>query len=125
MVSPTLITQLEENFNFTLEISEIIGVILYGSYSKDEETSRSDIDICIITKSKPSLAIWNKIMEKQPAPNERYSIFFFHELPLYIKKDIFTEGKVICTRDEPALFEFFFPYRKIWTDESFIIRKNI
>ena len=123
MVNPTLIKQLIKNFKFTLEISDILGVMLYGSYVKDEETSRSDIDICIVTNSKPSLALWNDIIEKQPFPKEIYSIFFFYELPMYIKKDVFTEGKVICTPDEPALYEFFFPYRKIWIDESFIINK--
>ena len=122
MVKAALMNQLKTNFQAISEMPEILGVVLYGSYARGDEISRSDIDICIVSKNKPFLALWNQIMLKQPFPNEQYSIFFFHELPLYIKKDIFTEGIVICSPDAPRLYEFYFPYRKIWEDESFIIQ---
>ena len=118
----TIISQLAENFEFTMTIPDILGVMLYGSYAKGEETARSDIDICIVTQSRPTLEIWNRIMILQPHPNEKYSIFFFHEIPLYIKKDVFTEGKIICSPDPGRMYEFFHPYRKIWADESYIMR---
>ena len=122
MVKAGLMEQLKTNFQGICEMSEILGVVLYGSYVRGEEISRSDIDICIVSETNPSLSLWNQILMKQSFPNEKYSIFFFHELPLYIKKDVFTEGIVICTPDAPRLYEFYFPYRKIWEDESFIIQ---
>ncbi len=122
MVKQQLLIELKENFDFTLEIPEILGVVLYGSHVNDDDTDRSDVDICIITEKTPTLEIWNKLMVLQPSPKEKYSIFFFHELPLYIKKDIFTDGIVITSPDIPKLYEFYFPYRKIWQDESYIIK---
>ena len=122
MVSKTLLTDLKENFAFTLSLPEILGVMLYGSHILNDTHSRSDVDICIVCKEKPSLSLWNQIMELQSHPKESYSIFFFQELPLYIKKDIFQEGIVILSPDVPELYEFFFPYRKIWHDEAIRIK---
>ena len=44
-------------------------------------------------------------MVLQPSPKEKYSIFFFHELPLYIKKDIFSDGIVITSADSAVRFK--------------------
>ncbi|MHA1777585.1 MAG: nucleotidyltransferase domain-containing protein [Promethearchaeota archaeon] len=122
MVDKKLMKDLRENFDFTLQIPEILGVMLYGSQVRGDITNRSDVDICIVTQKKPTGTLLLEILERQPHPKEIYSIFFFHELPLYIKKDIFNEGIVIVSRDVPALYEFFFYYRKIWEDEAYIIR---
>ena len=122
MVDQQLLKELRKNFRFSLHIPEILGIVLFGSHLKNQATIRSDIDICVVTENKPSLSLWNQIVDDQPDPQESYSIYFFHELPLYIKKDIFSEGLVIVSPDEPRLHEFFFPYRKIWQDEKYIMR---
>lgn len=122
MFNEKLMSELKENFEFTLQIPEILGVVLYGSQVTGDTTPRSDVDICVVTRHKPTAALLLEILERQPHPDENYSIFFFHELPLYIKKDVFNEGLVIMSPDIPALYEFYFSYRKIWEDESYIIK---
>lgn len=123
MVNQTLITELKQNFQFILGISDILGVVLFGSHVTGEDTDRSDVDICIISKNIPDSALWEKIELGQSDPKEVYSIHFFHELPLYIQKDVFIEGEVIMSPDIPALYEFFYPYRKRWEDNRYIIEQ--
>lgn len=118
-----LLTTLQHNFAFTNHIPDILGVLLFGSYLTGEETKRSDVDICIVSRHLPTLGLWNRIIDGQTAPNDVYSIHFFHELPLYIQKDVFQRGIVIVSRDIPTLYEFFYPYQKRWEDNRYVIEQ--
>ena len=95
----------------------VFGILLYGSYAKDEYTKRSDIDICLVGVDKDTY------MEILGKLGNKYDIKIFEELPLYIKIDIIKNHKVIFG-DELELSEYFYKFRKIWRDMEKRIREN-
>jgi predicted nucleotidyltransferase len=95
----------------------VFGILLYGSYAKDEYTKRSDIDICLVGVDKDTY------MEILGKLGNKYDIKIFEELPLYIQIDIIKNHKVIFG-DELELSEYFYKFRKIWRDMEKRIREN-
>jgi predicted nucleotidyltransferase len=95
----------------------VFGILLYGSYAKDEYTKRSDIDISLVGVDKDTY------MEILGKLGNKYDIKIFEELPLYIKIDIIKNHKVIFG-DELELSEYFYKFRKIWRDTEKRIREN-
>ncbi|MHA1806187.1 MAG: hypothetical protein ACTSX2_01270, partial [Candidatus Thorarchaeota archaeon] len=47
-----------------------------------------------------------------------YDVWLFEELPLYMKMSVITSHVVIACKDVPALFEYFYLFRKIWADQA-------
>ena len=94
----------------TTELSEtpdIKLVVLYGSFARGENTSRSDIDLLIITtKSKSQEEIQNKVieLESEIGRNIQPTIRTISELQKTdsgLLQNIFKEGKILFLR-EPA-----------------------
>ncbi len=89
------------------EIHEISVVILYGSFARGENTSRSDIDLLILTtKEKIQKEIQDKIIEVEAAIDHSIqpTIRSFSDLKKTdsgLLQNIFMEGKVLYLR-EPA-----------------------
>jgi len=89
------------------EIPDLKLVILYGSYARGENTSRSDIDLFILTtKIKTQEEIQNKVigLESEVGRNIQPTIRTLSELQKTdsgLLQNIFKEGKVLYLR-EPA-----------------------
>ncbi|AAB99565.1 TPA: nucleotidyltransferase domain-containing protein [Methanocaldococcus jannaschii] len=98
-------------------MSKVFGILLYGSYAKNEYTKRSDIDICLVGVDR------NTYLEILGKLGNKYDIKIFEELPLYIKMEIIKNHKVIFG-DELELSEHFYKFRKIWRDMEKRIREN-
>lgn len=121
MVGSAIESQIREDFAFILQKPAIKGVILFGSYLNSEQTSRSDIDICIVAPNQNLLQMHKYIYGNVEAHLEKYDIRFFEEFPLYLKGEIIEKGKVILTADPGELAEYFYPYRKQWQHEKWRI----
>lgn len=92
------------------ELSEILDiklVILYGSFAREENTSRSDVDLLILTtKSRAQEEIQNKIieLESEIGRNIQPTVRTISELQKTdsgLLQNIFKEGKILFLR-EPA-----------------------
>ena len=125
MAGETIINQLKEDFQFVKKNPAILGVMLYGSHLTDDNTVRSDIDVCIVVPNYNLYEIYRFVMSKLKNHINDYDIRFFEELPLHIKGEIIENGKVIIAADEPALYEYFFPFRKEWEDQKFRLKQLI
>jgi predicted nucleotidyltransferase len=110
-----MIEKLKEDFEEFKD--RVFGILLYGSYAKDEYTKRSDIDICLVGVDKDTY------MEILGKLGNKYDIKIFEELPLYIQIDIIKNHKVIFG-DELELSEYFYKFRKIWRDMEKRVREN-
>lgn len=117
------ISELKKDFSFLekdLKERKILGVLLYGSYAKNIQHSRSDIDICVVApkyktiKQQSSLLgyLWRNVNAN------KYDIRLFEELPLYIKISIINNYKVLFSSDSRELEYYFYKTRKIWNDQS-------
>ncbi len=74
------------------------SIILFGSKARGTEKEKSDIDICIIPKTDIEVTLKERISLNNSVP-ENIDISFIDELPVYIRKRIFLEGKVLYTED--------------------------
>ncbi len=130
MVDSKIIETIRSDFEFLLEIDDFKGLFLYGSLVHGDQTSRSDIDLCIVmggektksTKSTKSTmsskVIFQEICNSIDVHGKNYDIHFFHDMPWYLRGDIIDHGVIILCGDQPALYEYLYPYRKIWDDQK-------
>jgi predicted nucleotidyltransferase len=74
------------------------SIILFGSKARGTEKEKSDIDICVIQKPEIEVSLKERISLNNSMP-ENIDISFMDELPVYIRKRVFLEGRVLYTQD--------------------------
>ena len=86
---------------------EVIAIALFGSYAREEQYR--DIDICIFLAQKKynELAISRKKLEYTP-DNEKYDVQIFQQLPIYIRKRILKEAKILYQRNSDDLYDIYY-----------------
>lgn len=100
--------------------NKIIAVLLFGSYARDEYYR--DIDICLVLDKKYSnLDMSRKRLKYCSIASSKFDIQIFQQLPIYIRKRILKEGKILFCRNEDLLYEILFStmrefefYKKIY-----------
>jgi hypothetical protein len=95
-----------------------MGILLYGSHIYDQQTNRSDIDICIVAPGENPFDLLSYIWEHVNTHVKNYDVRIFSELPLYIKINVIKDGVLIYSPDKYELYEYFYLYRKIWDDQK-------
>jgi hypothetical protein len=86
---------------------DVLAVILYGSHARHEAGPGSDRDVCLL------LALGRDARVDQTRVQAGYLEFggggldirIFQRLPLYIRRRILREGRVLYCRDEDVLYE--------------------
>jgi predicted nucleotidyltransferase len=86
---------------------DVLAVMLYGSEARQEQISTSDIDICLV------LDPFSHQKERETYSQKRleylkdfdFDIQTFQQLPLYIRRRVLKEGRVLFVRDERTLYE--------------------
>ncbi|MCL5237431.1 MAG: nucleotidyltransferase domain-containing protein [Nitrospirae bacterium] len=88
--------------------NDVLAVILFGSAARNETTSLSDKDICIVLlpKAYESTALSHKKLEYLSEYD--FDIHVYQQLPIYIKHRVIKEGRVLFCRDEDALYKLVF-----------------
>ena len=86
----------------------VLALILYGSAARRENSSTSDIDLCLVLTmgEHPALDVSGKKLEYSGRFPVHISIF--QQLPLYVRQRVLREGKVLFCRDSDALYELAF-----------------
>jgi predicted nucleotidyltransferase len=74
------------------------SIILFGSRARGTEKEKSDIDICIIPKPDIEVSLKDRIALNNLMP-ENIDVSLFDDLPVYIRKRVFLEGRVLYTED--------------------------
>lgn len=95
---------------------DVLAVILYGSHAREEAASSSDVDLCLILR--PGKDTRGDQTRVQAAylefSGDRLDIRVFQQLPLYIRRRVLREGRVLFCRDEDALYALSY-----WTAQQF------
>lgn len=92
-----------------------LTVVIYGSYTSGNFTTRSDIDVAIITKktnAPENQVIWEKYVGQAP---EKYDLKVFELLPLDVKYSLMKRYLVVFGNGL-ELSEYFYHFRKLWND---------
>ena len=98
-------------------------VVLFGSCVTGDATSRSDIDIAVITRirdEKKNSKIWFYLLGKIPPI---YDLKIFEMLPLHIKAEVMN-NYIVIFGDRLDISEYFYYYRKLWNDVKFRYESN-
>lgn len=118
MVENKLLNQILEDFSDLIENKKVLGILLFGSYAINQETNRSDIDICVISPDEKMGDLLSYIWQKINVALRKYDVRIFSELPLYIKIQIIEKGILIYSPNKFDLYEYFYIYRKLWADQK-------
>ena len=118
MVENELLNQILEDFSMVIENKKVKGILLFGSQAINQETNRSDIDICVVAPDEKTSSLLSYIWQKINVTLKKYDVRMFSELPLYIKIQIIREGILVYSPNKFDLYEYFYPYRKLWADQE-------
>ena len=118
MVAKERIKEIYNDFLYIIEKRKIIGILLYGSLAKDQETIKSDVDICIVAPDEDAFELLSFIVGNINVVKKNYDVRIFSELPLHIKINIIENGILIYSPDKYDLYEYFYFYRKLWADQK-------
>jgi len=118
MVKNELLNQILDDFSDVIENKKVLGILLFGSYAIDQETNRSDIDICIVAPNEKMFDLLSYIWQKINVALKKYDVRMFSELPLYIKIHVIKNGILIYSPNKFDLYEYFYFYRKLWADQK-------
>jgi len=119
MVEESLKRQISKDFDFLK--SHLHGIILFGSYTDDSYTIRSDIDICLVAGGRNVKEIFNMFLAEDVT--EKYDIKIFETLPLYMKAEVLENAVVVWADDEPELSYYFYGWRRLIDDQLLIRQK--
>lgn len=75
--------------------SNVVAVILFGSYARNTQKKSSDIDLCIVRKNSYLIKDFDF-----PLRDENFDVHFFDTLPEIIKFRIIGEGKLVVLNNE-------------------------
>lgn len=110
---------IEKDISFLFARKDLLGVLLYGSVIKGEETPRSDIDICLVAPTCMDKAgLLREVHRSLDVFSKKYDVRIFEELPLYIQIQIIENHEIIYTKDVYEMFEYFYYFRKLWEDQA-------
>ncbi|TFG01291.1 MAG: nucleotidyltransferase domain-containing protein [Promethearchaeota archaeon] len=118
MVQKQFLDQILKDFDLVIKEKDVLGILLYGSYINQQETDRSDIDICIVAPTEDPFELLSFTWRKINVNAKNYDVRVFKELPLYIKIQIIENGAVIYSKNIYDLYEYFYIYRKLWDDQK-------
>ena len=95
---------------------DVLAVILFGSAARDEEGPLSDVDVCVV--------LGRHSFDRSRLTNKRMSyltefpldVQIFQLLPLYVRRRIPSEGRVLYRRSEDALYDLALANAKSFED---------
>lgn len=82
----------------------VLAVLLFGSRARGEETSRSDVDLCLVLPSGKDTPEDRMTARLAYMPSIGVDIHVFQLLPLYIRSRVLREGVVLYCRDMDELY---------------------
>lgn len=88
--------------------SEVVAVVLFGSRARDEASSASDVDVCLVLRPGKYDALTLSRKRLNYLKQSNADIHIFSQLPLYIRRRVIKEGKILLCHDEDALYEIAF-----------------
>ena len=77
MVKKELLNQIYTDFSKVIDNKDILGILLYGSITKDKNTNKSDIDICIVAPNEEKHQLLSFILQNIDVNSKKYDVRFF------------------------------------------------
>ena len=99
--------------------NRLLAVVLFGSHARGQQASGSDVDVCLVldpqrAREDTSGEVRLEYLEATPSS---FDVQVYQRLPLYVRRRVLAEGKVLYCRDEDALYDL--AYQTIREFEDF------
>jgi predicted nucleotidyltransferase len=97
---------------------EVLAVFLFGSVVREEQTHFSDVDLCLVLEPKP-LPFEPAVLSHKRLDylkDFHFDIQIFQQLPIYIRRRVLKEGRLLFARDEARLYELAFRTAQAFED---------
>ena len=95
---------------------EIVAVLLFGSRARHEAGPTSEVDICLVLRPGKYDALTLSHKRLDYLKESDADIHIFSQLPLYVRRRVLREGKVLLCHDEDALYEIAFRTAQAFED---------
>jgi len=118
VVKRKLLNKIIDDFSKIIQKKDIKGILLFGSYVTNNQTNRSDVDICVVAPNEKIVELLSFILQNINVNLRKYDIRIFEELPLYIKIQIIEKGILVYSSNKFDLYEYFYFFRKLWADQK-------
>jgi hypothetical protein len=96
----------------------LLGVFAFGSFARGEDTPSSDVDICLVLSapSPGTPALDPTRVRLEYLKEFPLDVQVFQGLPLYIRRRILREGRLLFVRDEDRLYDLAISTAKAFED---------
>ena len=93
-----------------------LAIYLYGSQADGTAHEKSDSDLCVVAEGDDNELYrqTNLVMSKHPG----LDIKLFGELPLYLKKEVMENGKLLYCKGAAELSEYLRFYKRLWNEQA-------
>ncbi len=119
MVEKEVLKQIDKDFaQFK---SKVFAILLFGSHARNEQTERSDIDVCLVIKDGDANEVFKEILRS--GLTKKYDIKIFENLPLGLKGEIIENHIIVWAKDKYELSYYFYKFRKMWKDQKLSLKK--
>lgn len=103
---------------------EVLAVFLFGSFVRGEQTCLSDIDICLVLVPATTAITPTPPFEPTVFSRKRldylkdfsFDVQVFQQLPVYVRRRVLKEGRILFVRDETLLYELAFRTAQAFED---------
>jgi len=86
--------------------ADVLAVILYGSCADKTQDPRSDIDICLLLDADKKISPEDSLKKRiHYLGRFDFDIRIFSGLPVYIRRRVLRDGKVLFSRDDDKLYD--------------------
>ena len=97
---------------------DVLAAFLFGSVTREEQTHFSDVDLCLVLEPKPLPFEPAVLSHKRIDYLKDFSldIQIFQQLPIYVRRRVLKEGRLLFVRDEARLYELAFRTAQAFED---------
>ena len=109
---------IEELLTKARQDEDVLAVFLFGSVAREEQTDLSDIDLCLVLRPKLTPFESTKSYRKRLDYLKDFTldIQIFQHLPIYVRRRVLREGRILFVRDEALLYELAFRTAQAFED---------
>lgn len=96
--------------------ADVVAVFLFGSRARGESVPGSDTDVCLVLRpgNYGSMVLHQKRLSYLKEGNA--DVHVFSQLPLYIRRRVLKEGKILLCQDDDLLYEIAFRTAQAFED---------
>jgi predicted nucleotidyltransferase len=100
----------------------ILAVLLFGSVARNQDRETSDTDICLVLVPGTYTPLQLSRLKLEYVQDFDQDIQVFQQLPLYVRKRVLKDGKILYSRDMDSLYEVAFAFIREYADYEHIYR---